>query len=350
MLSSPERARFSRQLSLAQIGESGQLALKAARVLCVGVGGLGCASALYLGAAGVGTIGLMDGDRVEESNLQRQVLFGPGDLGALKAEAAKMRLARLYPHTELISIPERLCAVNGRERVSSFDVVIEGSDDFETKSLASDLAAELGLPLVVGAANGLSGQLATFPKCGRPCYRCLYPQDPRAHAPRCEEAGILGAVTGMIGSLQALEAVKLIVGMGSEAPARVASFDGSDLSFESFEIRAAAECSHCAGEALKLRPIYEVCVSELKEAVEARCFLDVRELSETQDGIPGSLRWPLSRISVNDLPDIPRDAELVTCCEHGQKSKLAAALLGRAGHSKVASMRGGLRAWRAAII
>ena len=216
MLSPQEQIRYQRHLSLPEVGEAGQLRLKQARVLLVGVGGLGSPIALYLAAAGVGTLGLVDGDQVTLSNLQRQVLYSTAAVGQAKVEVAAERLQGLNPDVQLELHPESLGLHNGREILAGYDLVMDGSDNFATRYVLNDLCVQMGLPLIHGSIYRFEGQVARFH--GSPCYRCLFPAPPPAEvAPNCTQAGVLGVLPGLVGTLQALEALKYLLGH-AEAP------------------------------------------------------------------------------------------------------------------------------------
>ena len=210
--------RYKRHLVLPEIGNEGQEKISRASVLCIGAGGLGCPALLYLAAAGVGRIGIVDFDKVDETNLQRQVLFTTDDLNRNKAEVAKERLSKLNPDIEINAVPEELDNKNAEGLFSGYDIIIDGSDNFETKFLINDVAVKTGKPFIYGSILGFDGQVSVFNYNDGPCYRCLFPQAPEGHIPNCAEAGVIGAVAGIIGTTQVMEAIKITVGHESFEP------------------------------------------------------------------------------------------------------------------------------------
>lgn len=241
------RQRYARQLILPEVGEKGQDALARARVLVVGAGGLGSPAALYLAAAGVGTLGLVDHDRVDRSNLQRQILHRDDRVGLPKVESARETLAALNPRITLHTHESRLTADNVEDVLGGYDIVLDGSDNFPTRYLVNDACVKLGLPNVYGAVQGLEGQAAVFGAGGQPCYRCLYPDPPPPEsAPPCSEAGVLGVVPGVIGVLQALEALKLILDFGEPLIGRLLLFDAAAGRLREVKLSADPDCAYCA--------------------------------------------------------------------------------------------------------
>jgi len=241
------RQRYARQIILPELGPAGQARLADARVVLVGAGGLGSPAALYLAAAGVGTLGLIDHDRVERSNLHRQVLHRDDRLGMAKTESARLTLEALNPTIRVCSHPLRLEAANVESVFSHYDIVVDGSDNFATRYLVNDACLKLGLPTVYGAVQGLEGQVSVFPAGGQPCYRCLFAEPPPpGHAPSCNEAGVLGVVPGIIGLLQALEVIKLITGIGEPMIGRLALFDGHRSRLREVALAADPGCAYCA--------------------------------------------------------------------------------------------------------
>jgi molybdopterin/thiamine biosynthesis adenylyltransferase/rhodanese-related sulfurtransferase len=238
--------RYSRQLRLPEVGLAGQQRLQAARVLCVGAGGLGSPALLYLAAAGVGCLGIVDGDHVEHSNLQRQVLHTTARIGQAKVASAVRTLSALNPGIDLQTFPVRLGADNARELMGDFDVVIDASDNFATRYLVNDTALALGKPAIYAAIQGFEGQLTTVAGTGSPCYRCLFPQAPPPElAPSCDEAGVLGVVPGVLGVLQATEALKLLLGAGAPLTGRLLLFDALALRFDELDVVPRPDC-RCA--------------------------------------------------------------------------------------------------------
>ena len=245
-LSSDQRHRYSRHILLPEVGQEGQLKLLDAKVLLIGAGGLGSPAALYLAAAGVGTIGIVDSDVVEESNLQRQVIHDADTLGVLKAESAKERIQKLNKDVKVITHPVRLDTSNVRELISNYDVIVDGSDNFETRYALNDAAVPLGIPVVHGSIFRFEGMVSTFVPYEGPCYRCLYPEPPPPElAPSCSEAGVLGVLPGIVGCLQANEALKLIIGYGQPLMGRLLTFDAHTTEFGEVKARRDPSCPTC---------------------------------------------------------------------------------------------------------
>jgi molybdopterin/thiamine biosynthesis adenylyltransferase len=238
--------RYSRQIILPQVGGTGQQKLLASKVLLIGAGGLGSPAGLYLAAAGVGTLGFVDSDVVDLSNLHRQILHGKGDLGRAKTESAAETIRALNPDVKVILHQERLTSENGLELVSQYDVVVDGSDNFPTKYLANDACVLLKKPLVLGAVFQFEGQVSVFLPGGGPCYRCIFPTPPPPGAvPSCQEAGVFGAVPGVIGCIQATETIKLLLGIGETLAGRLLIFDALSLEFLEIEVKREPECPVC---------------------------------------------------------------------------------------------------------
>lgn len=246
-LSEEQIQRYSRHIILPQIGGKGQEKLLDSKILCIGAGGLGSPAAYYLAASGTGTIGILDSDNVEISNLHRQILHFTDDLGSPKTDSAKDKLKRLNPDCNIITHSQRLEEVNAHRIISDYDIVVDGSDNFPTRYLVNDTCYRLGKPLVSGAIFQFEGQITTFRYgTGQPCLRCLYPEPPPAgEFPSCQESGILGAVGGIIGSIQALEAIKELVGIGDTLAGRLVTFDALKMSFSEMSIRKLSECVLC---------------------------------------------------------------------------------------------------------
>ncbi|HEV2284575.1 MAG TPA: TOMM precursor leader peptide-binding protein, partial [Steroidobacteraceae bacterium] len=244
-LTDAERARYQRHLSLKEIGTAGQEKLKAARVLIVGAGGLGSPAALYLAAAGCGTLGLVDFDRVEVSNLQRQVLFDTAALGVPKAEAGRARLMSLNPGIRVLAHALELRAANVRELLEGYDLVIDGSDRLSTRYLVNDACVIAGKPLVSAAIHRFEGQLSTYVPGQGPCYRCLFPAAADGMVANCAEAGVLGVLPGVLGTLQATEAIKLITGVGTPLTGKLLTYDALELRFQEFRVARRPDCAVC---------------------------------------------------------------------------------------------------------
>ena len=256
-LNSEDLARYSRHLLLPELKAAGQRRIKAARVLCIGAGGLGSPAALYLAAAGVGTIGFVDFDRVDISNLQRQVLYGTNDVGRQKLGAATERIRETNPNVEVVSHDCRFTSENAQEVVAPYDVVIDGSDNFPTRYLSNDVCVFARKPNIYGSVFRFEGQASVFaPHLGGPCYRCLFPEPPPpGAAPSCAEAGVLGVLPGIIGLVQATEALKLIVGEGEPLIGRLLHFDALKMKFREFKLRRDPECPVCGEHPTIFRPI-----------------------------------------------------------------------------------------------
>jgi molybdopterin/thiamine biosynthesis adenylyltransferase/rhodanese-related sulfurtransferase len=369
-LSSDELLRYARHLTLPGIGIEGQQKLKAARVLLVGAGGLGSPAALYLAAAGVGTLGIVDHDVVDLSNLQRQVLHETPAVGERKTRSASRRIAGINPHVQVETFDTRLSSTNAREIIRGFDLVLDGSDNFPTRYLVNDACVLEGKPLVSGSILRFEGQLSLFATPDGPCYRCLFAEPPAADlVPSCADAGVLGVLPGIIGTLQALEAIKWIVGLGRSAAGRLLVFDALQLRLREVVVRRDPACVVCGDvpvltelidyEAFCGAPEFATADAgmEVEPAVLARALatptppyvLDVREAWEFALGhLPGAHLVPLGHLPAR-LAEIPRHRELVTVCHHGGRSLSARALLIRAGFSPVRSLAGGMDAWAAEI-
>ena len=363
-LSRDELLRYSRHLVLPGLGLEGQRKLKGARVLVVGAGGLGAPAALYLAAAGVGTIGLADADRVDVTNLQRQIIHGTATLGVRKVDSAKARLGDLNPHVEVTAIPERLTSANAREIVRQYDVVLDGSDNFPTRYLLNDACVLERKPLVYGSIFRWEGQVSVFAP-GGPCYRCLFADPPPPGlVPNCAEGGVVGALPGIIGSLQALEAIKLILGAGETLTGRLLLFDGLRMTFREVTLRRDPDCPICgtAPTVTELmdydlfcgmpsaaeREVAEVSVEELAVALRGAdlpLIIDVREQWEWEVGhLEGSRHIPLGALAER-IGEIDTRRDIVTLCHHGMRSLAARELLMGAGFSRVKSLAGGIDRW-----
>jgi adenylyltransferase/sulfurtransferase len=354
--------RYSRQVILPEIGARGQERLARARVLVIGAGGLGCPALLYLAGAGVGAIGIVDFDRVAVSNLQRQVLFVSGDEGRLKAEAAKERLLALNPAIAVDAYAEELTDGNVIGLFSAYDMILDGTDNFAARFLINDAAVKLGRPVVYGAVQGFTGHVSVFGAPGGPCYRCLYPQPPRAQIMNCAEAGVIGALTGMIGTAQAMEAVKLIVGHESfgTLAGRLWTIDARTMETSLLAVPKRGDCGVCARPAAEVvlqyaSPVCAACsvVEEIApgdDIPENAVFIDVRERDEWDAGHIGNARHlPLSALQKN--PELfappPKGTCCVLYCQKGGRSRKAAEILMQAGFTGLVSLKGGYEAWRA---
>jgi adenylyltransferase/sulfurtransferase len=364
-LSHEELLRYSRHLTLPDVGLAGQAKLKDARVLLIGAGGLGSPAALYLAAAGIGTIGLVDFDLVDRSNLQRQILHGTSGIGTLKTDSARARLQDVNPHVTVATFAERLSSANALEIVRDFDMVIDGSDNFPTRYLVNDACVLLGKPNVYGAVFRFDGQVSVFDATRGPCYRCLYAEPPPPDlVPSCAEGGVLGVLPGIIGSLQALEAIKLIVGFGESLIGRLVLFDGRRMQFRELVLEKDPDCPVC-GKNPTVRTLidYEafcgVGAPETGEGVEINAvelqrergaktdlvLVDVREPREAEIAhIDGARNIPLRELPAR-LAELPGHGAIVTLCHHGPRSLKAREILKGAGFGNVRSLAGGIDAW-----
>ena len=362
MLSSSQQSRYRRHVQLPEIGAAGQARLLAARVLVVGAGGLGCPVLQYLAAAGVGTLGIVDSDRVELSNLQRQILFGDADVGHLKAEAAARTLRRQNPEVRCEVHATRLDLSNVRELVGAYELVVDGSDNFATRYLLNDACVSLGRPLVSGAIYKFEGQVSVFNYQQGPSYRCLFPQPPASatEAPTCEATGVLGVLPGLIGCAQATEALKVLLDLGQILSGRLWVFDAL-----SFETRLLRFPRHPQRALLNLESANPADYGELCQAAPARLtaaelrallagaappvLVDVREPAEFAAGhLPGAMLLPLGELAAR-AGEQPAGREIVLYCQRGGRSTTAAALLrARPAGLSVRELAGGYEAWGAA--
>ena len=366
-LSRDELVRYSRHILLPQVGEEGQRALKRARVLLVGAGGLGSPAALYLAAAGVGTIGLVDFDTVDLSNLQRQILHGSAGIGRSKLESARERLTDINPEVNLEPHATRLSSANGLEIARGYDLIIDGTDNFPTRYLISDTSVLLGIPNVHGSVFRFEGQASVFGALDGPCYRCLFREPPPPHlVPSCAEGGVLGVVPGLVGTIQATEAIKLILGIGETLAGRLLLIDAMTMTFRTISVRKDPECPACGTrEITELIDYEEFCggdavpraaaggVSEIEPAQLAERIargekleiIDVREPYEWQIGhIPGARLVPLGTIA-DEIPRLDKKRTIVLYCKVGARSLDAAQQLARAGASDVRNLAGGIVRW-----
>jgi sulfur-carrier protein adenylyltransferase/sulfurtransferase len=345
--------RYSRQMMLPEIGSEGQRRLGQASVLCIGAGGLGCAALPYLAGAGVGRIVIVDHDRIERDNLQRQVLYGEMDLGQPKAEVAARRLRELNPDITVDAVAERLTAGNVERLFAASDLVIDGSDNYPTKYLAGDASVKFDVPLVYGSATGMEAMVTLFVPGQGPCLRCLFPEAPRGWVPNCNEAGVLGPLVGMAGAVQAIEAIKWLAN-GLEQGSLIGRLwlaDARDLSMRSLAIRQRSDCPTCSRhpasiELVEAGPaIVEISYDEAI-AMDGATLIDVREADEFAAGhIPGAVNLPLSTIEQGTPDRLPRGT-LVCYCQTGPRAEAAAAHLARRGVGDIYCLRGSLSAWQ----
>lgn len=361
MIESNELAYYARHLALDGIGIEGQQKLKAARVLCIGAGGLGCPLLLYLAGAGIGSIGIVDGDKVELSNLHRQVLYTIHDVGASKAETARQRLNQLNPHLEIIAYPFHITADNALEILSSYDIIADCTDNFSTRYLVNDACFHLKKPNVQASIHQFEGNCSVFTAPNGPCYRCLFDSPPPIHAfQNCAEAGVLGVLPGILGSLQAMEVIKLITGLGQPLIGRLLVFKALSMTFQTLSLQKNPNCPLCAYQqsfnALH-RPI-QACQMTLSDtrgisplelkALQAKqpvFILDVREPHEYAiDNLGGHL-IPLSELP-HRLSELDAQKTIVIYCKKGPRSQTAAHILKQANFNAVFYLMGGIETWR----
>ncbi|MBI3407793.1 MAG: molybdopterin-synthase adenylyltransferase MoeB [Planctomycetes bacterium] len=376
-LTQQEIARYSRHLIMPEVGVEGQRKLKAASVLLIGAGGLGSPLGLYLAAAGVGRIGLVDFDVVDFSNLQRQVLHGTPDVGRSKLQSAKDRLGAINPEVKLDLYETRLTSANALELFKPYDIIIDGTDNFPTRYLVNDACVLLKKPNVYGSIFRFDGQASVFAPPAGPCYRCLYPEPPPpGEVPSCAEGGVLGILPGLIGCIQATEAVKLILGKGSPLIGRLLLYDALQMSFQEFKIRRNPRCPMC-GEQPTIKALidYEhfcgirgqeapvapqgkgvggegsdadITVEELHQRLERGdkpFILDVRNPEECQIcKLAGSVLVPLPQIAQR-YGELDKSKEMIVHCKSGMRSARAIQFLKQQGFTKLKNLKGGIMAW-----
>jgi sulfur-carrier protein adenylyltransferase/sulfurtransferase len=363
MLTPADRERYSRHLVLREIGVAGQQKLKAARVLVVGAGGLGSPAALYLAACGVGTIGVIDCDKVEVSNLQRQVIYDSASVGLPKALAARQRLLALNPSIELIAHQVELRADNVLQLFERYDVVLDGTDRFGTRYLANDACVILRKPLVSAAIHRFEGQAMTYVPGRGPCYRCLFPTPPAdGLVPNCAEAGVLGVLPGVLGTIQATEAIKLIVGAGEPLIGRLLTYDALAMRFAEFSFKRRTDCAVCGDRPAITAPqdAPQLCTAEALASIRTLTAAQLCELLEEPGGhlaivdvreprefavarLPGAVNIPVGELPAR-MGSLP-EGRVVFVCRSGARSLNAAALASRAGVEDIAHLEGGLLAW-----
>ena len=367
-----ELVRYSRHIGLSEVGEDGQRRLKQASVLIVGAGGLGSPAALYLAAAGVGRLGIVDFDVVDLSNLQRQVLHETSGVGSKKTESARNRLRGINPHVQVDPIDAELTSANALQIIGDYDVIVDGTDNFKTRYLTNDACVLLGRPNVYGSVLRFEGQASVFATADGPCYRCLFREPPPPGlVPIFAEAGVLGVLPGLIGTIQATEAIKLILGAGESLVGRLLLVDALRMSFRTIRLRRDPECPACGTRELKALIDYdEFCGTRRSEPVllhagvreipplelAARMrraqpldLIDVREPYEWRIArIEGARMIPLGRIGAV-VGDLPRDREIVLYCHHGVRSRAAAEFLASQGFDGVWNLSGGIDRWSAEV-
>lgn len=369
-----ETLRYARHLTLPEVGRAGQERLKGSRVLLVGAGGLGSPVAMYLAAAGVGTLGIVDFDIVDETNLQRQVLHGTSDVGRLKLDSAIDRIHDLNPHVNVEPHPLRLTADNALDVIRPYDVVVDGTDNFPTRYLVNDACVLLGKPCVYGSIFRFEGQNSVFWAEHGPCYRCLFAEPPPPGlVPSCAEGGVLGVVPGLVGSIQATETIKLVLGLGETLVGRLLIFDGLRMRFRELKLRKDPACPVCGesptvrelidyerfcgvtretegGEGMNGSEIPEISVRELKKRLdggEPINIVDVREEDEWEIGNLepyGAKLIPMSELTER-TDEIPKDRDTVLMCRSGARSGRVLEALREQGYDRLFNLRGGIRAW-----
>jgi sulfur-carrier protein adenylyltransferase/sulfurtransferase len=369
-LTAEELARYSRHLILPEVGTEGQQRLKAARVLLVGTGGLGSPLALYLAAAGIGTLGLVDFDVVDLSNLQRQILHSTRDIGRKKLDSAAEKLVALNPALNVVKHETRLSSANALDILKDYDIVADGTDNFPTRYLVNDACVLLGKPNVYGSIFRFEGQASVFATKDGPCYRCLYPEPPPPGlVPSCAEGGVLGILPGLVGVIQATEVIKLILGRGEPLIGRLLLVDALAMRFRELRLRRNPDCPVCGAQPTVTRLIdYEqfcgiapepqqekpmkngipqITVKQLKQRMDAGddfLLLDVREPFEYQIANLGGKLIPQGEVPAR-LGEIDREREIVVQCRSGGRSQRIAEFLAQQGYSKVANLAGGILAW-----
>ena len=373
-LSVDEVKRYSRHLIIPEVGMTGQKRLKNARVLCVGAGGLGSPALLYLAAAGVGTLGIVDFDVVDESNLQRQVIHGQSDVGRPKAESARDSIQEINPYVNVVLHEERLDSDNAMEIFAQYDLIVDGTDNFATRYLVNDACVLLGKPYVWGSIYRFDGQASVFWAEYGPCYRCLYPEPPPpGMVPSCAEGGVLGVLCASIGSIQVNEAIKLITGIGEPLAGRLMIYDALEMTYRSVKVRKDPECPVCGKNptVTELIDYEEFCGAVSEEAQEAAAgsTITARQLKDMQDAgeniflvdvrepneyeivsIPGSVLIPKGEfLSGAALERLPQDKRLVLHCKSGARSAECLAIVKNAGFSDAVHVGGGVLSWVATI-
>ena len=369
-LTNDEIKRYSRHLIMPEVGVEGQLKLKASKVLCVGAGGLGSPAAMYLAAAGVGTLGIVDFDVVDFSNLQRQILHGTPDVGRTKLASAKDRLQAINPNVEIRTYETALSSKNALELFAPYDVILDGTDNFPTRYLVNDACVLLGKPNAYGSIFRFEGQASVFATKDGPCYRCLYPEPPPPGlVPSCAEGGVLGVLPGVIGVIQATETIKLILGVGEPLISRFMIYDALKMRFREMKLRKDPDCPVCgthptvthlidyeqfcgvvpaAPEPVTASSATEITAVELKRRLDrgdALTIVDVREVNEYQiNRLEGSLLMPLGDVPKRYTELNPKH-EIVVQCKMGGRSAKAADFLRSVGFTRVLNLKGGILDW-----
>ncbi len=367
-LSKDEILRYSRHLIMPEVGMEGQLKLKQAKVLTIGAGGLGSPLALYLAAAGVGKLGMVDFDVVDFTNLQRQIIHDTDDVGRLKLDSAKDTIGDINPNVEVIPHHQRLTSENALKIFADYDIVVDGTDNFPTRYLVNDACVLLGKPNVYGSIFRFEGQVSVFYAKEGPCYRCLYPEPPPPGlVPSCAEGGVLGVLPGIIGSLQAMETIKLILGQGSSLVGRLLLFDAVNMKFRELKLRKSPGCPICGenptvkelidyqefcgirGEEVEVKiTVPELTPVQVKKMMDEKkpfVLVDVREPHEVEIcKIEGSVLIPLGDVPKR-MNELNSADEIVVHCRSGKRSADAVELLMKAGFRKIHNLQGGVLAW-----
>jgi sulfur-carrier protein adenylyltransferase/sulfurtransferase len=368
-LNNDEIARYSRHLILPEVGMEGQQKLKAAKVLCVGTGGLGSPLAFYLAAAGIGTLGLVDFDVVDSSNLQRQIIHSTKDVGRPKLDSAEEKLKALNPHMKVVKFNTMLSSQNALEIFKDFDIVADGTDNFQTRYLVNDACVLSGKPNVYGSIFRFEGQASIFATEDGPCYRCLYPEPPPPGlVPSCAEGGVLGILPGLVGIIQATEVIKLVLGVGEPLIGRLLLVDSLGMRFRELKLRKNADCPACGthptvtelidydqfcgiqpppdANAPKINGVEQLDVTQFKQQQDAgkdQFLLDVREPHEFKIAQMGGYLIPLGELQTR-IGELDKNREIVVHCKTGGRSQKAAEYLQQAGF-KVKNLAGGITAW-----
>jgi molybdopterin/thiamine biosynthesis adenylyltransferase/rhodanese-related sulfurtransferase len=369
-LSVEEVRRYSRHLIIPDVAMAGQKRLKNAKVLCIGAGGLGSPTLMYLAAAGVGTLGIVDFDVVDESNLQRQIIHGQSDIGRSKAESARNSVAEINPLIQVNLHQERLDSSNVMEIFADYDLIVDGTDNFATRYLVNDACVLLGKPYVWGSIYRFDGQASVFWAEHGPCYRCLYPEPPPpGMVPSCAEGGVLGVLCGTIGALQTTEAIKLLTGIGEPLLGSLMVYDALDMEFRKIKVRKDPNCAVCgehptvtelidyeafcgvvSEEAQEAAVGSTITASELKDLIDSDkpiYLVDVREPAEWEIvSIPGATLIPKDEILRGDaLASLPQDKQIVMYCKTGVRSAETLAAVKAAGFADAVHVQGGVTAW-----
>lgn len=372
MLNNREKLRYQRHLVLPEIGVEGQQKLKTSKVVIVGAGGLGSPAAIYLTSAGVGTIGIVDDDRVSLNNLQRQILYNHSDIGKLKTFQAKARLQSLNDRVKVQAFTKRLNSDNAASIIKHYDIVIDGTDNFPTRYLINDICVRLKKPFIYGSVMKFEGQVSFFGFPGGPCYRCLFPEPPpEGLIPGCAESGILGVLPGVIGIIQATEAIKYLLGRGELLAGRLLLYDALKMKFRQVIFKKNKECPLCGkNKSLKkITPYQQTCdirtpqsksipskkpsrdlsAKKLKTWLESGrrfALIDVREPSEYKQGhIPGAKNIPLGAI-VSSSGRLAKAKEIVVHCQLDERAERAVQMLQSSGYANIKKLQGGYAAWR----